>query len=130
MNLSPAPTRESFNTRGLISGAWLSWFAQVYKILRAVSPSVSADRGDASITIKAGEDALTQVFATALTAPRTVALSSVNAYPGAFFKVLRKTSATGASGLDVGGLKTLAVGTWCQVVYDGTNWILSAYGSL
>lgn len=125
MHISPAPLRETFG-----SNSWASWFAQVYKVLRAINPSVSSDRGDASITIKAGEDALTQIFGTALTAPRVVTLSSVNAYPGAKIHVLRKASATGASGLDVGGLKTLAAGTWCEVQFDGTAWILKAYGAL
>lgn len=132
MNLSPAPIRESFNTRGLMSGAWIAWFSQVYKNLRAVSPTVSADMGDASITIKAGEAALTQRFNTTLTAGRNITLSSVNAFTGAKFRVVRQAGATGAFNLDVGpGLKTLtAAGQWCDVEYSGSAWILSAYGSL
>lgn len=125
MNINTVPIRDA------ISGqAWIAWFVQVYKILKAVNPSVSSDRGNASITIKASEDALTQVFSTALTTGRTVTLSTVHAYSGAKFRVVRQASATGASGLDVGGLKTLAVGTWCEVEYNGMAWILTGYGAL
>lgn len=127
MVINPAPIRDTLTAN---SSTWVSWFTQAYKILWAVRPSISADRGDASATVKASEDALTQVFSTALTTGRTLTLSTVHAYSGAKFRVVRKASATGASGLDVGGLKTLAVGTWCDVEYNGTAWILTGYGAL
>lgn len=91
---------------------------------------MSADRGDANVTIIAGVDAPTQQFATPLTTNRTVTLSSTNAFTGASFKVVRTAAATGASTLDVGGLKTLAAGEWAVVEYTGSAWLLTGFGAL
>ena len=91
---------------------------------------VSADRGDASVTVVSGVDALTQVFNTPLTTNRTVTLSATNAFTGASFKVVRQAAATGASTLSVGGLKTLAAGQWAVVEYGNGAWFLSSFGSL
>ncbi len=91
---------------------------------------VSADRGDASVTVVNGVDAPTQVFNTPLTTNRTVTLSSTNAFAGATFTVVRTAAATGASTLSVGGLKTLAAGQTCTVQYNGTAWFLLSFGSL
>lgn|SRR5574337_1855980 len=125
LNISPPPLRED-----LTGGSWLTWFTKVYQLLKGTTPGMSADRGDASITLTIAQDAPTQIFGTALTVPRVVTLSSINTFVGAKFHITRQASATGASGLDVGGLKTLAVGTWCQVEYTGSAWILTAYGAL
>jgi len=91
---------------------------------------VSSDRGDASVTVVNGVDAPTQVFNTPLTTNRTVTLSSTDAFAGATFTVVRTAAATGASTLDVGGLKTLAAGQTCTVQYSGTAWFLLSFGSL
>lgn len=95
----------------------------------------SADNGDADLTLVLVQDAKTQRFNTALTAGRTVTLPTVGTAvigcgAGAKYRVVRQASATGASGLDVGGLKTLAVSEWCDVEHDGTAWLLTAYGAL
>ena len=91
---------------------------------------VSADRGDASVTVVSGVDAPTQVFNTPLTTNRTVTLSATNAFTGASFKIVRQAAATGASTLSVGGLKTLAAGQWAVVEYGNGAWFLSSFGSL
>lgn len=91
---------------------------------------VSPDRGDASVTIVPGVDAPTQQFATPLTTNRTVTLSSTNAFTGASFRVVRTAAATGASTLNVGGLKTLAAGEWAVVEYTGSAWLLTGFGAL
>jgi hypothetical protein len=91
---------------------------------------VSADRGDASVTLIRDTDSPIQVFNTPLTVNRTITLSSTYATRGAQFKVVRTAAATGASTLSVGGLKSLAVGQWATVVYNGTTWILLEFGSL
>ena len=91
---------------------------------------VSADRGDASVTIVPGVDASTQVFNTPLSTNRTITLSTTNAFTGATFKVVRQAAATGASTLSVGGLKTLAVGQWAIIEYGNGAWFLSSFGSL
>ena len=63
-----------------------------------------------------------------LTADRSVTLATANAYPGASFRVTR--SGGGAFNLSIGGLKTLATNTWCEVVHDGSAWVLAASGTL
>jgi hypothetical protein len=94
---------------------------------------VSADNGDAAATLTVGTSVKTQLWNTALTANRAVTLSTTSAYEGATFRVVRGASATGAFNLNVGTgpLKALAsASTWCDVVYDGSAWILEAYGTL
>lgn len=92
--------------------------------------AVSADRGDANVTLVNLIDAYTQRFATVLTANRTVTLSATNAALGANFRVSR--TGLGAFTLDVGGLKTIPAGTaaFVDVAHDGTAWRLTGYGTL
>ncbi|MER9628387.1 hypothetical protein [Mesorhizobium sp. M0296] len=64
-----------------------------------------------------------------LTANRTLTLSTTGALAGKTrFKVTR--TGAGAFNLSVGGLKDLVQNTWCEVVYDGAAYYLSAYGAL
>jgi hypothetical protein len=93
---------------------------------------VSADRGDANVTLQAGVDAEEQRFATALGANRTVTLATTNVHPGAKFRIFR--TGLGAFTLDVGGLKTIpsATAAFVDVEYDaeGAAWRLTGYGTL
>lgn len=93
---------------------------------------VSGDRGDANVALSVGNDSATQRFATALTANRTITLSTVGAWDGAWFQIVR--SGLGAFTLDVGGLKTLpsGVAAYAEVQYSGpaAAWILVSYGTL
>lgn len=100
------------------------------KLAMASLNSVSADRGDAAVTLVTGVDAANQRFATALTANRVVTLDTASAYAGARFRVIR--TGLGAFTLDVGGLKTIPSGTaaFVDVVHDGTAWRLAGYGTL
>jgi Pectate lyase superfamily protein len=91
-------------------------------------PAVGTDRGDNSRTLTWGVDAATQRWSTTLTANRTITLSTTSAVNGARFRVRRLGG--GAFTLDVGGLKNLSISQWCDVEYDGSAWILSAYGTL
>lgn len=93
---------------------------------------VGADVGNAAKTLVAGQSESTQRWATALTADRAVTLSTTGAYSGARFRIVRTAAATGAFNLNVGTgpLKALAAGEWCDVEFDGTNWLLTAAGSL
>lgn len=97
-------------------------------------PRLSSDRGDNAVTLVAGTDTSIQWFNTALSTPRAVTLPTAAAenslFNGLSYRFIRTASATGASGLDVGGLKTLAVGQWCDVVYHRSAWVLAAFGSL
>lgn len=95
--------------------------------------SVSADKGDASATITWDVDSETQIWATPLTADRTVTLATTNAVAGAKFRIIRKLAATGVFNLSIGTgpLIQLQVGNeWCEVTYDGAAWFVSAYGSI
>jgi hypothetical protein len=111
-------------------GAWRV-YARGY-LHTAERIAVGADVGDAAKTIVTGRDERTQIWATPLTANRAVTLSATNAYAGARWRIVRKATATGASTLDVGAgpLKSLAVGQWCEVEYDGAAWLLVAFGAL
>lgn len=93
-------------------------------------PFVFANHGDANATLTTFSSFTTNFWRSPLTNNRTVTLSTTNAFSGAQFRVVRATGATGAFDLDVGGLKTLAAGQWCDVTYDGSVWLLSAFGSL
>jgi hypothetical protein len=94
--------------------------------------SVGADRGNNAATLVPSVDASTQRWATAITADRAVALPTTNAYLGAKFRIVRTAAATGAFNLNVGTgpLKALAPGTWCEVEFDGSAWLLTQYGAL
>lgn len=101
-----------------------------------INPSVSADNGDASVTLASNSSDSTQVWNTPLTGVRTVTLNRTSDEPnstnGAKFRIVRTASATGASALNVGSgpLKALAVGQWCDVELRSNAWILTAFGSL
>lgn len=98
------------------------------KFQQGATPFVSADRGDANVTLNAGTDVPVQRFATALGANRTVTLGT--GANGSFFRVVR--TGLGAFTLDVGGLKTIPNSTaaFVDVHHDGAAWRLTAYGVL
>lgn len=88
---------------------------------------ISADRGDASVTLTFPTDEEVQRFATTLTANRAVTLTTTNCLPGATFWVVR--TGLGAFTLNVGGLKTIPASTAATVVvtFDGVAWRFAAY---
>ena len=92
--------------------------------------SISADRGDANVTLAIGLDATIQRFATTLTANRTVTLPTSGMIRGDRFRIVR--TGLGAFTLAVGALKTIpsATAAFVEVMYDGTNWVLIGYGTL
>lgn len=92
-----------------------------------VGIQVSADRGDASITLVADVDEYEQRFDTVLTGNKTITLSSANAYAGCRFKIVR--TGLGAFTLNVGGLKTIpsATAAVVEVTHNGAAWKLSGY---
>lgn len=95
--------------------------------------SVSTDNGDAAATLTAGTSARTQIWNTAITADRAVTLSTTGAYNGAKFRIVRTASATGAFNLNVGTGPLKAMGTagsFCEVEYNGSAWVLTTYGTL
>jgi hypothetical protein len=68
----------------------------------------------------------------ALSADRTCTLSTTGAIVGMRKRITRTVASTGAFNLGVGSgpLKNLATGQWCEVTYDGSAWVLTAYGAL
>jgi hypothetical protein len=91
---------------------------------------VSADNGDANVTLTNMVSSPTQMFQTTLTANRTVTLSTTHVHKGAKFRIVR--TGLGAFTLDVGGLKTISAGTaaFVEVEHTGAAWILTGYGLL
>lgn len=95
--------------------------------------NVAADNGDAAATLTPGTSLSTQIWATAITADRAVTLSATGAYNGAKFRIVRAATATGAFNLNVGTGPLKAMGTagsFCDVEYNGSAWVLTAYGTL
>jgi hypothetical protein len=85
---------------------------------------------DADKTLIIGTDSRVQNWNTALTANRTVTLSTTNAITGDEFLVYR--TAGGAFTLDVGGLQTIpaSVNALVVVKYNGNSWTLESYTTL
>lgn len=94
--------------------------------------TVSADKGDAAATLTAGTSEQTNQWNTPITADRAVTLSTTGAVNGNKFRIVRTAAATGAFNLNVGTgpLKALTAGQWCDVEYNGSAWMLTAFGSL
>jgi hypothetical protein len=95
--------------------------------------SVSSDNGNADATLIVDASAYTQLWKTPLTVARSVSLSTTGATNGNRFRIVRTSASTGAFNLNVGTGPLKAMGTagsFCEVDFDGTNWILTAYGLL
>ena len=94
--------------------------------------AVSTDKGDAAATLTVGTSEQTNQWNTPITADRAVTLSTTGAVSGSKFRIVRTAAATGAFNLNVGTgpLKALTAGQWCDVEYDGSAWMLTAFGSL
>jgi hypothetical protein len=90
---------------------------------------VSGDRGDTDQTLTVGDHPI-QRWASTLTANRTITLSTTGAVGGSTFRVVR--TGLGAFTLDVGGLRTIpsATAAFVDVAYNGSAWVLTAYGTL
>ncbi len=108
-------------------------------VFSAISPgfwtlnTVGSDVGDAAATLTRGLSETTQVWDTAISADRAVALSTTDAKSGDKFRIVRTASATGGFNLNVGTGPLKAMGTagsYSDVEYNGSAWILTAYGTL
>jgi hypothetical protein len=121
-------------------GAWNSGVTDATCNIQAIvvevldpTDAVSADNGDAAATLVVGTDEKTQRWGTALTADRAVALSTTGAIDGDKFHIVRTGGDTGGPwnlNVGTGPLKALLTNTWCNVEYNGTAWMLTAYGAL
>lgn len=119
-------------TYDLGTAAWV--LVQYGALPSAEIIALSADNGDASISLTVGTSERTQRWATTLTADRTVTLNTTTAYTGARLRLVRTEAATGLFALFVSSasvtLATLLRAQWCDVEYSGTAWIVVARGDL
>ena len=105
----------------------------VEAVLQEIAGALVADNGDANVTFTNATSSRIQRWNTALTANRTLTLSTSSAKEGAWVLAVRASGATGDYTLSVGGLATLrAPGEWAKCVYDlgTTAWVLVEYGIL
>jgi len=86
-----------------------------------LNDSISADNGDANITLLAGAEVI-QLFDTALTVNRTVTLPTANLFKGMRFKIVYTTAS--AFTLTIGSLYTFGIGDagFIEIQYNGTDW--------
>jgi hypothetical protein len=100
------------------------WALLYYKRLGGLSDA------DASFNAGAGSPSY-NILTLPLTATRTITLGTpFGVWNGASFVFTRAASSTGAFNLNIGGLKNLATGEWCEVMYNGSAWVLVSFGSL
>jgi hypothetical protein len=85
-----------------------------------------------AFTLTPGTSAHRTLYTAPIAADRAVTLSTTGALIGLSYRITRTAASTGAFNLNVGSgpLKALTPGTWCEVVYDGSAYALSAYGAL
>lgn len=105
----------------------------VESVLQEMATGIAADNGNADATFTNASSSRIQRWNTALTANRTLTLSTSNAKEGAKVLAVRGSGATGNFTLAVGSLATLrAPGEWALCAYDaGTAaWVLVGYGIL
>jgi hypothetical protein len=98
-----------------------------WKPVRPLAARIVAN-ADSAMTLQALVNSPTQVLRGAITANRTLTLSTTRAYSGAKFRVKRE--ATGLFGVVIGALGTLALNSWMDMEYDGTQWVQTASGGL
>lgn len=102
-------------------------------VLQELAGGLAADNGDADVTFTNASSSRVQRFNTALTANRTLTLSTSSAKEGAEVMIVRGSGATGNYTLSFGSLATLrAPGEWAMARYDGGTaaWVLCNYGIL
>ena len=101
-------------------------------LVYSFNPTVVADVGNASSIPSWISGQRTFVWNTALTADQSVTLNTASVPNGARYRIVRTANATGAFNLNVGTgpLKALTAGQWCDVDYNGSAWVLTAFGSL
>lgn len=99
-----------------------------WKPVRPLAARVVANANTA-MTLQPLANSPTQVLQGALTANRTITLSTTMAYSGARFRVKRE--AGGLFGLVVGALGTLGVaGSWMDMEYSSQGWVQTASGGI
>ncbi|MES0217179.1 hypothetical protein NKL07_17540 [Mesorhizobium sp. C280B] len=96
---------------------------------RELSPSVTELSEDTDSTLFPWVTSETVIQTAMLSADRVLTLSDFNALAGRTrFKISRLDA--GQFALSVGGLVELTGSSWCEVVYDGSRYVLVALGKL
>jgi parallel beta-helix repeat protein len=101
-----------------------------------VQEGLTADAGDAAYTHTPWSNAANVLYATAITADRIVTFQNAGALKGMRGTVVRRSTATGAFNVlvkdnaGVNTLATLAVGQRCDVVFNGSAWVLAGRGGV
>ena len=98
--------------------------------VNARGAGVSADRGDNSVSLEAGQDYPIQVWRTALGGMRSVTLQTNHSLRGDSFLIVREAAGTSALVLSTSPVLSLYSNSWAKVVYDSTGWKLAAKGRL
>lgn len=91
---------------------------------------ISDDNGNASVSLETGKSAPTQVWATDLTASRTVTFGTNGALRGDAFRLIRKDSGAGTLTALLTPSRLVRTNEWLDAVYNGTNWTVAAAGTL
>lgn len=136
INVGTARLKNSLLTSATPNIQWIAndttGFAGAFDNMNGTQLGTNRVTVDAAYTVKPRRDKRNQVWDVAMAANRLVTLGTVGVVDGDMFKFTRTAAATGASTLNIGGLKTLAAGQWCEVVYSSTlaAWTLGAFGSL
>ena len=93
------------------------------------SARTTGNVGDANHTFNPGE-ANVILYQSAITAERTVTLSTTNARVGTRVRVVRQSAATGAFNVVVGSFNLTAEKQWIELTYDGSAYQITGYGTL
>ena len=111
-----------------------AWVLEKQGLLESAEKLGTTSVGDASASLTVGSSTVEQRWAAAITAERTATLATTGAWPGARFHLQREETATGAFSVEVlvgtTRLARLAPGQWCEALYNGSTWYISASGEL
>lgn len=123
-----AETSDLFGVGGYVVSEGGFW-----KPVRPLSVGLVTN-SDADMTLTTLIHAPTQILQGTLTAARTVTLSTVNAYSGAKFRIMRQSTGVLISTLvkvSATLLGTLALtNQWTDYEFNGTTWVQTASGGL
>jgi hypothetical protein len=106
-----------------------AWYLSAYGTLYGQA-SQQTLATNADFTLTPGSSPQRTRHTGTLTANRAVTLSTTGAIQGQMFRVSRSGSGAFSLNVGTGPLIALATNQWCEVVYDGTAWYMSAYGPL
>lgn len=112
-----------------LSGGKVRWGPRNrnYGTLTGIPKRVSTVTSNADFTLTPFESSEHTIHTGGISTQRTVTLATTNAEEGMKFKLTR--TGTGASALNFAG-KGLLQNQWAEATFDGSAWVLTAFGSL